>query len=125
EAPSELTRSPAVAQPRVLRPVESEVGTVLDDLLSNPPSEGGRNDWLARVCGHLARKHRDDRAGYDQQGDQANSHLRPPLAEFEVKKTKHSSWDSEIQHHPERGAALANGILVSHQGMEDCVLWEG
>lgn len=125
EAPSELTRSPAAAQPRVLRPVESEVGTVLDDLLSNPPSEGGRNDWLARVCGHLAKKHRDDRAVYDQQVDQANSHLRPPLEEFEVKKTKDSIWDSEVQNHPERGASLENGFLVSHQGMLHCVILEG
>src|SRR5690625_7151683 len=65
KAPSELTRSPAAAQPRVLPPVDSEVGTVLDDLLSNPPSEGGRNDWLDRVCGLLAQKHRDDRAVYE------------------------------------------------------------
>ena len=35
--------------------------SILSHLLANPPTEGGRNNWLAKVAGHYAKelKHQD------------------------------------------------------------------
>lgn len=73
---------------------KSEKGpsSLLSHLLANPPAEGGRNNWLARVAGHLAveLKHRD---AYEESvrgyGNQVG------LEEEEIEKLIRSIWTSE------------------------------
>jgi len=86
----------------------------LTDLLQHPPAEGGRNDWLTKVCGHLAKMHRDKRDLYDLLVSDANAKLPEPLDQAEVDKTADSIWVSENENHPERFASADSGFLVSN-----------
>ena len=87
-------------------------GNPLTDLLKNPPTEGGRNDWLTRVAGYYAREHRQDRETYDVALRLANSLLDDPLESWEVEKTGDSIWETEQLNHQERMAHDGNGYLV-------------
>lgn len=86
--------------------------TSLSALLSDPPSEGGRNDWLTKVAGHYARKYRTDKDSYQVGLNIANDLLDDPLPADEVAKTAESVWTMEHTNHPEREAVLENGYLV-------------
>ncbi|RPE78959.1 MULTISPECIES: bifunctional DNA primase/polymerase [unclassified Frondihabitans] len=77
----------------------------LAELLDDPPAEGGRNDWLARVAGHLARKHRDDRGAYDQAVTEVNDRLPQPLHALERGKTADSIWGGDKARHPDEKPA--------------------
>lgn len=101
------------AVPASERPQGSS-NTTLAGLLADPPSEGGRNDWLARVAGHYAKQIRFKDA-YDQMVQDANQKLVPPLDADEVVKTAESIWDSEHANHPERPCSLENGFLVGNK----------
>ncbi len=69
----------------------------LTELLTRiPEGEGGRNVWLARVCGHYAKMFLGMADAYDLHVDQAAAKLDPPLPEEEVYKTKQSIWDAEL-----------------------------
>lgn len=96
------------------RPASASGVTTLSELLQNPPSEGGRNDWLTRVAGHYAKMHREKRDLYEVEVRRANELLRPPLDTHEVEKTLESIWMTEVEAHPERGATLQNGWLVGN-----------
>jgi hypothetical protein len=85
----------------------------LSSLLSDPPAEGGRNDWLTKIAGHYARKHRDNFDLYHSACLVANDMLSDPLAADEVAKTTQSVWDMEQRNHPERNATLETGYLVA------------
>jgi len=87
--------------------------STLAALLSDPPAEGGRNDWLTKVAGHYAKKYRADKALYDNGVNIANDMLDDPLPNDEVAKTADSVWTLEQTNHPERSAVLENGYLVS------------
>lgn len=87
--------------------------TSLADLLREPPVEGGRNDWLTKVAGHYAKKHRDDRGRYDGAINLANDMLDNPLPDAEVTKTADSIWEIEQRNHPNGQATLDNGYLVA------------
>lgn len=63
-------------------------------LLANPPGEGGRNVWLAKVAGHYARA-LPDFASYSLHVWQAAAPLKPPLPEDEVAKLLPSIWSAE------------------------------
>ncbi|MGY4541722.1 hypothetical protein ACVWY0_001635 [Arthrobacter sp. UYNi723] len=66
----------------------------LGELLQFPPSEGGRNDWLARVAGHYAKtglKFED----YADHVDRANQLCNPPQSDEDVVKVVNSIWDRE------------------------------
>jgi len=99
----------------------------LSSLLADPPAEGGRNEWLARVAGHYAKIYRDKRDLYDAHVYQANQLLSPPLPDEEYSKTLESIWDTEVVSHPERGASLENGWLVGNKRTLFCqiVVQEG
>ncbi len=125
DLPKNLTRNTTPAQPRqILRAVPAGADA-LQDLLDNPPSEGGRNEWLTRVCGYLARTHRADQQTYSQQVDAANALLPDPLEESEVEKTKHSIFEKEKEQHPEREATSATGWLSPVGRQLNCVVQEG
>lgn len=103
-----------LARPRAPRSTESAGGAFLSDLLRNPPAEGGRNDWLTRVAGHYAKMHRDKQDLYEIEVARANQMLAEPLADWEVRKTADSIWESETAQHPERSATAENGFLVGN-----------
>lgn len=63
-------------------------------LLKNPPGEGGRNDWLARVAGHYA-KLMADYPAYEHHVRAAAATLEPPLPTDEVAKLLPSIWGAE------------------------------
>lgn len=102
------------AQPRQGTPLaQNHAGSSpLTDLLLNPPSQGGRNDWLTRVAGHYAKKDRNQRDLFDLHVRQANMLLAEPLDDWELQKTADSIWRSEILNHEERAATTENGFLV-------------
>ena len=92
----------------------------LSALLSDPPAEGGRNDWLTKVAGHYAKKYRDDKDSYTVGLNIANDLLDDPLPGEEVAKTAESVWTLEHQNHPEREARLENGYLVADNATLYC-----
>lgn len=73
---------------------ESTKRSVFSELLTHRPEEGGRNEWLAKICGHNARIHRF-RDAYDAAIQMANEALDIPLDAAEVKKTADSIWEAE------------------------------
>ena len=78
------------------------VKTLLSSLLKAPPAEGGRNEWLTRVCGHYAKTYRATPDLYWTHVHLANLQLKPPLEDAEVEKTGKSVWNTEASGHPER-----------------------
>lgn len=68
--------------------------SLLSHLLSHPPAEGGRNNWLAQVAGHYAKyiPHQD---AFEAMVRDAASRCSPPLPEEEVVKTIASIWQTE------------------------------
>lgn len=76
--------------------------SILNHLLKNPPAEGGRNEWLTKVCGHYAKHFRKQPDLYFTMVAMANDHLPQPLDEIEVDKTAQSIWNTETSGHPER-----------------------
>jgi hypothetical protein len=85
--------------------------TLLEQLLNNPPSEGGRNEWLIRVAGHLAKMMPFEDA-YHAMVKQMNKSLKDPLSDAEVRKTANSAWEMEQTKGPDTIANLrAQGIV--------------
>ena len=84
----------------------------LAELLTNPPAQGGRNDWLTRVAGHYAKQYRGKRDLYDLHIEQANMMLPEPVSQYELIKVAESIWRSEIMNHEERQVDMANGYLI-------------
>lgn len=72
-----------------------QVRSLLVGLLSSPPAEGGRNDWMARVAGHYAAQYRNQADLFWLHCEQANASMTTPLPEVEFKKTCQSLWDRE------------------------------
>jgi P4 family phage/plasmid primase-like protien len=98
------------------------VGGALTTLLADPPAKGGRNDWLAKVVGHLARKHRGDRDAYDVAVADANSRLAEPLPDAEVAKTADSVWAADLANHP--GAVAVTDEQQRPVDLDDALLVE-
>jgi hypothetical protein len=96
------------------RPMESQNST-LAGLLADPPKEGGRNDWLARVCGHLAKKHHGQEDSYRQMVYLAADKIQPPLDPAEIDKTLDSIWEKEHADHPERALTEENGFITGNK----------
>lgn len=68
--------------------------STLVGLLSAPPGEGGRNDWLTKVAGHYAARFREADL-YEHHVRWAASMLPDPLPEHEIDKTLNSIWETE------------------------------
>jgi len=75
-------------------PASSEGRSLLSELLRRSPTAGNRNDWLIRVCGHIAKLIPFEDA-YRELVRMANSTLDEPLEQVEVDKTATSAWESE------------------------------
>lgn len=101
------------------RPMESS-NTTLAGLLADPPLTGGRNDWLARVCGHLAKIHRAKEDLYWTYARKHAAEIVPPLSDAEVEKTAQSIWDRETENHPERLLTEENGFLTGNKARLFC-----
>jgi hypothetical protein len=101
------------------RPMESS-NTTLAGLLADPPTEGGRNDWLSRVCGHYAKIHRSKEDLYWVEVREKATKIIPPLSDEEVEKTAQSIWDRETENHPERGLTEENGHLTGNRRVLFC-----
>lgn len=111
-----------LALPDILRAperIEGATGTgtgparsMLAKLLAEPPTEGGRNVWLAKVAGHYAKQYREMKDAYRVQCEIANRLLPEPLPTPEFEKTIESIWRTE--HEQDRGAQPSddNGWLV-------------
>lgn len=81
---------------------EPEPRKTLAGLLANPPkgSDSGRNNWLTKVAGHLARQYRDSETEYWRALTEANRNLSYPLDDQEVEKTGASIWGTDSRNHP-------------------------
>ena len=100
------------------RPVETPTETfktvsMLSSLLEHPPKEGGRNDWLTKVCGHYAKTYRRQNDLYLLHARRANQMLTTPLDRAEFEKTVNSVWESEFANHSERGMSEDSGWLLA------------
>lgn len=104
--------SPSTPETPTTAFVRANTVSMLSALLSRPPEEGGRNDWLARVAGHYAKTYRNQQDLYLLHVKQANRLLSSPLADDEVNKTIASIWAKETAGHPERDIESA-GFLLS------------
>lgn len=99
------------------------VGNLLSELLDNPPAEGGRNDWLSRVAGHYAARHRHESDLYERHTQIANNLLADPLDDTEFQKTIWSVWNIEQakpqvvteDDHAQAVAAQVERMVVQHE----------
>ena len=114
--PKAKTPSNLEASPRSV----STKTSALAELLGDPPTQGGRNDWITKVTGHYAKLHRSDRQSFELLVHAANSMLPEPLETWEVEKTLNSIWNSELANHSERAATLDNGYLVGNGQSLQC-----
>lgn len=72
--------------------------SLLSKLLDNPPEEGGRNEWLTQVLGHVAKEARFEDA-FMAMARAINRSLSQPLDAAEVAKTAESIWRTEQGNH--------------------------
>jgi hypothetical protein len=87
DAPAELWAGEAKGKTKVSGP-----SSLLSHLLANPPEEGGRNNWLARVAGHYAveLKHQD---AFEETVRGLGQQIG--LEEPEIEKLIKSIWEAE------------------------------
>lgn len=69
--------------------------SILTQLLKTPPTEGGRNDWLTRVCGHYAKEYRTRRDAYEYHVQEAAAKITVALDPAEIDKITQSVWRKE------------------------------
>ena len=102
-------------------------GSTLTGLLADPPREGGRNNWLTKVGGHLAKLWPGPMEdAYLQLMQYIGQSLLDPMDEGEIAKTAESVWDREkshatdLPHEPESGwLAGRDGKLYTRRKGED------
>ena len=90
---------------RPREPEDWRPGTPLAELLKNPPAEGGRNDWLAKVAGHYANEF-GTWPNFYAVLKFTNEQLVTPLGVAEVFKVAESIWGKESQQATERRDAF-------------------
>lgn len=106
------TRHPNLRKPGS-DPEAGGARSMLSQLLNNPPSEGGRNDWLARVAGHYAKQYRGMPDAYETHIRMAVALMDPPLPEAEWRKTADSIMRSENEKWADSNPDDKNGHLVT------------
>lgn len=115
EAPQELRA--LLAKPK--RTATGDSRTDLAGLLANPPEEGRRNDWLARVAGHYIAQHRGDPTAYQALIRQAAGKIPEPLPEEEITKTWESIEARDEENHPDespsRMSAAETALVFAKQ----------
>jgi hypothetical protein len=95
EAPPTRGKAGGGASATVTTTAGGTVRSLLVGLLSSPPAEGGRNEWMARVAGHYAAQYRKQEDLFWLHCQQANNSMPTPLDEGEYRKTCQSLWDKE------------------------------
>lgn len=88
----DLCRGTSTGQPTKERGKAKET---LQELLNNPPEEGGRNDWLTRVAGHYAHRYAQDRDKFERCVADAGNKTTPPMDSDEVARVAESIWTTE------------------------------
>lgn len=92
-------------------------GSTLAGLLADPPEEGGRNNWLTKVCGHLAKLWPGPMEdAYEQLALFIGQSIPEPLDEAEIAKTAASVWDKEKNHAGIESFSDESGYLVGRDG---------
>jgi hypothetical protein len=107
---------------------ETTVGTggqtrsMLSRLLEQPPGGdgSGRNDWLARVAGHYAKVHHNERDLFETQVKIANGMMGQPLDDAEFRKTVDSIWKGEHERNQHRSIDASVGYLASGETTLQC-----
>lgn len=92
--PKALQDAPAGLFERVAGEPSEAPRSLLNQLLENPPTEGGRNVWLAKVAGHYA-LHIPHADAFETMVRQAAEMLAPSLPEHEIAKLAKSIWQAE------------------------------
>jgi putative DNA primase/helicase len=121
----------ALPMPEVLRkPLHGAKGTtggdgprsLLTALLEKLPEmrEGdGRNDAMARVCGHYAKQFRHAEDAYFWHVDQANRMLGEPLEDAELATTAESIWRKEHEKDEPAPATAGSCEFIGRHGVVD------
>ena len=92
-------------------------GSTLAGLLADPPSEGGRNNWMAKVGGHLSKLWPAPmQDGYLQLMQYIGQNLPDPLDPGEIAKTAESVWDREKSHAGDLACPPESGWLSGRDG---------
>lgn len=92
-------------------------GSTLAGLLADPPQEGGRNNWLTKVGGHLAVLWPSPmQDGYLQLMQYIGTNLPQPLEDGEIAKTAESVWDREKSHATDLSCPPESGWLSGREG---------
>jgi len=92
-------------------------GSTLTGLLADPPSEGGRNNWLTKVGGHLARLWPGPmQDAYLELMQYIGQNLPDPMDDGEIQKTAESVWDREKNRSGELPHEAASGWLAGRDG---------
>ncbi|MFJ4074791.1 bifunctional DNA primase/polymerase [Curtobacterium sp. NPDC089991] len=86
-------------------PQGNQVRRTIADLLADPPERGTgqTNEWLTKVAGHLAAKHRNNRESYDVALAEAVARVDP--AYDDTKKIANSVWATDQANHPDEKPA--------------------
>lgn len=92
-------------------------GSTLTGLLADPPGEGGRNNWLTKVGGHLAKLWPAPmQDGYLQLMQYIGQNLPEPLDPGEISKTAESVWDREKVRADDLDCPAESGWLSGRDG---------
>lgn len=92
-------------------------GSTLAGLLADPPDEGGRNNWLTKVGGHLAKIWPTPmQDGYEQLMLYIGQALPSPLEDGEISKTADSVWEREKSHVGDLTCPPESGWLSGRDG---------
>jgi len=118
----EALRHPAHTKPSNVKSLDrarekKTPGSTLSGLLSDPPEEGGRNNWLTKVAGHLARLWPAPMAdAYTELVRYIGATLPDPLEDAESLKTAESVWSREKTHTEGLACPPEAGFLSAHNG---------
>jgi hypothetical protein len=92
-------------------------GSTLTGLLSDPPREGGRNNWLTKVGGHLAKLWPGPMEdAYLELMQYIGQNLLDPMDEGEIAKTAESVWEREKSHATDLPHEAESGWLAGRDG---------
>jgi hypothetical protein len=93
--------------------------SILAHLLATPPEKGGRNNTLAKICGHLANPNPLHMDGYRELARivayswPATADPEDPFSDADIEKTLQSIWKAEREK-PE--GALSVGVTAPEEG---------
>lgn len=114
--PGSLLNWPGLQRPQDASLPRDSKGVSLEWLLDNRPVKGDRNNWLAKVAGHVARQDYPDWELYEKKIVEANKSLDHPLPKDEVEKTTASIWQAEERKREEAKQATEEAGFLAGDG---------